>query len=172
MQVPGLRLQSRASQNIALLSTCEKGEKTAMSDWNGQVIEEFRRHGGKVGGFYEGAPLLLLTTIGRRSGKPCTTPLGYQVEGARLIVIAANIGATKNPDCYYNLVAHPQVTVEMGQETFSAIATIVEGEERERFLARGREAWAQERSRWPELELDDVPAETTRRIPVIALQRL
>jgi deazaflavin-dependent oxidoreductase (nitroreductase family) len=143
-----------------------------MSDWNGQVIEEFRRRRGKVGGFYEGAPLLLLTTIGRRSGKPCTTPLGYQAEGARLIVIAANIGATKHPDWYYNLLAHPQVTVELGQETFSAIATIVEGEERKRFLARGREAWAQERSRWPELELDDVPAETTRRMPVIALQRL
>jgi deazaflavin-dependent oxidoreductase (nitroreductase family) len=165
-------LQRRVSQNIALLSTCEKGEKTAVSDWNSQVIEEFRRHGGKVGGFYEGAPLLLLTTRGRRSGKPCTTPLGYQVEGTRLIVIAANIGATKHPDWYYNLVAHPQVTVEIGQETFSAIATIMEGEERESFLARGREAWAQERSRWPELELDDVPAETTRRIPVIALQRL
>jgi deazaflavin-dependent oxidoreductase (nitroreductase family) len=87
-------------------------------------------------------------------------------------VIAANIGATKNPDWYYNLVAHPQVTVEIGQETFSAIATIVEGEERERFLARGREAWAQARECWPELELDDVPAETTRRIPVIALQRM
>lgn len=143
-----------------------------MSDWNRQVIEEFRRQGGKVGGFYEGAPLLLLTTIGRRSGKPCTTPLGYQTDRDRLIVIAANIGATKNPDWYYNLVAHPQVTVEIGQETFSAIATIVEGEERERFLARGREAWAQARERWPELELDDVPAETTRRIPVIALQRM
>ena len=113
-----------------------------MSDWNRQAIEEFRRQGGKVGGFYEGAPLLLLTTIGRRSGKPCTTPLGYQTDGDRLIVIAANIGATKNPDWYYHLVAHPQVTVEIGQETFSAIATIVVGEERERFLARGREAWA------------------------------
>ena len=141
-----------------------------MSDWNHQVIEEFRTQGGKVGGFYEGAPLLLLTTTGRRSGKLCTTPLGYQAAGDRLIVIAANIGATKNPDWYYNIVAHPQVTVEIGQETFSALATIVGGEERERFLARGREAWAQERSRWP--ELDEVPAETTRRIPVIALQRL
>lgn len=143
-----------------------------MSDWNSEIIEEFRTRGGKVGGFYEGAPLLLLTTRGRRSGKPCTVPLGYQAEGARLIVIAANIGATRNPDWYYNLVAHPQVTVEIGQETFSALATIVEGEERERYLARGREAWAKMRLRWPELELEDVPAETTRRIPVIALQRL
>ena len=141
-----------------------------MCDWNRQIIEAFRRQGGKVGGFYEGAPLLLLTTIGRRSGKPRTAPLGYQTDGDRLIVIAANIGATKNPDWYYNLVAHPQVTVEIGQETFSAIATIVEGEERERYLTRGREAWAQTRERWP--ELDDVPAETTRQIPVIVLQRL
>ena len=143
-----------------------------MSDWNREVIEAFRTQGGKVGGFYEGAPLLLLTTRGRRTGKLCTTPLGYQTDGDRLIVIAANISATKHPDWYYNLVAHPQVTVEIGQETFSAIATIVEGEERERYLTRGREAWAQVRSRWPELELADVPAETTRRIPVIALQRL
>lgn len=143
-----------------------------MSDWNSEIMEEFRTCGGKVGGFYEGAPLLLLTTRGRRSGKPCTVPLGYQAESTRLIVIAANIGAMRNPDWYYNLLAHPQVTVEIGQETFSALATIVEGEERERYLARGREAWAKMRLRWPELELADVPAETTRRIPVIALQRL
>lgn len=141
-----------------------------MSEWNRQVIEEFRTQGGKVGGFYEGTPLLLLTTKGRKSGKSCITPLGYQTDGDRLIVIAANIGAKKNPDWYYNLVAHPQVTVEIGQEIFSALATIVEGEERERFLARGREAWAQVRKGW--VELEDVPAETTRRVPVIALHRL
>ena len=147
-----------------------KGSTNEMSDWNQEVIEEFRTQGGKVGGFYDGVPLLLLTTRGRRSGKPCTTPLGYQTDGDRLIVIAANISATKNPDWYYNLLSHPQVMVEIGQETFSALATILEGEERERYLARGREAWDQMRSRWP--ELDEVPAETTRRIPVIALQRL
>src|SRR5260221_1739977 len=154
MPVPDLRLHSRALQTIAWLSICEKGGKTAMSDWNSLVIEAFRTHGGKVGGFYEGAPLLLLTTRGRRSGKPCTTPLGYQAEGTRLIVIAANISATKNPDWYYNLVAHPQVTVEMEQETFSAIATIVEGEERERILDRGLYALAHVRSRSAVLEID------------------
>jgi len=143
-----------------------------MSNWNQEVIEEFRAQGGKVGGFYEGVPLLLLTTRGKRSGKPCTTPLGYQIDGDRLIVIAANISAMKNPDWYYNLLAHPQVLVEIGQETFSASATIVEGEERERYLSRGRGAWDQMRSRWPEFELDEMSAETTRRIPVIALQRL
>jgi deazaflavin-dependent oxidoreductase (nitroreductase family) len=142
-----------------------------MSDWNSQVIEEFRANGGKVSGFYEGAHLLLLTTTGRKSGNPCTTPLAYQTEGSRLIVIAANIGATKHPDWYYNLMAHPQVTVEIGQETFSAITTIVEGEERERILARGRAAWAEAKKRNPELELADMPEETTRQVPVIALQR-
>jgi deazaflavin-dependent oxidoreductase (nitroreductase family) len=144
--------------------------KIAMSDWNRPVIEEFRTHGGHVGGFYEGKPLLLLTTTGRKSGKPCTTPLSYQTEGSRMIVIAANIGATKQPDWYYNLLAHPQVTVEIGQETFPATTTIVEGEERERILARGRAAWAEAKKRNPELELADMPEETTRRVPVIALQ--
>jgi deazaflavin-dependent oxidoreductase (nitroreductase family) len=140
-----------------------------MSNWNQQVIEEFRTHGGHVGGFYENGSLLLLTTIGSKSGKSCTTPLAYQAEGSRLILIAANIGATKHPDWYYNLLAHPQVTVEIGQETFSAIATIVEGQERERILAKGRAAWAEARKRNP--ELPDMPEDTTRRVPVIALQR-
>ncbi len=141
-----------------------------MSDFHSsddQVVDEFRRNGGKVGGFYEGASLLLLGTTGRRTGKHYTTPLAYQTDGDRLIVIAANVGATKNPDWYHNLVAHPQVTVEIGTETISAIATIVEGEARERFLAAGQEAWAEAMERWP--DLPDMPAETMRHVPVIAL---
>jgi hypothetical protein len=93
-----------SKKHIAWLSQAKKEEITAMSDWNSQVIEEFRAHGGKVGGFYEGAPLLLLTTTGRRSGKPCTTPLGYQTEGARLIVIAC-AGYLQDPFSKSGLVA-------------------------------------------------------------------
>lgn len=141
-----------------------------MSDLNSsnrEVIEEFRRNGGRVGGLYEGASLLLLTTTGRSSGKRHTTPLAYQTDADRLIVIAANVGATRWPDWYHNLVAHPRLTVEMGNETVSAVATIVEGEARERFLARARASLAEAMEVWPELA--DMPAEMERQIPVIAL---
>ena len=114
-----------------------------MSDWQSQIIEEFRTNEGKVSGFPDGAPLLLLTTTAKRSGKRHTTLLAYQSDADRLIVIAASRGTTKNPDWYHNLMAHPEVTVEIGKETFSAIATLVEGEEREQFLTKGRESWSQ-----------------------------
>lgn len=97
---------------------------------------------------------------------PTRRRLARPTVGDRLIVIAANAGATKNPDWYYNLAAHPQVTVEIGQETFPAVAAIVEGEKRERYLTGGRAA------RRSAFELDDAKAQTPRRIPVIALQRL
>lgn len=111
--------------------------------------------------------MLLLTTTGRRSGERYVTPLAYQRDGDRLIVIGANVGATKNPDWYHNLVAHPQVTGEIGEETLSAVAISVEGAEREQFLATARASWAEAREHWP--ELPEMPAETERRIPVIAL---
>lgn len=96
-----------------------------------------------------------------------SAPLAYQTDGDRLILIAANIGATRSPDWYHNLVAHPRVTVEIGTETLPATATIVEGEAREHFLARARASWAEAIEVWPELA--DLPAEEERRIPVIAL---
>jgi deazaflavin-dependent oxidoreductase (nitroreductase family) len=130
-----------------------------MSDWNNQIIEEFRASGGKVGGMFEGGSLLLLTTTGKRSGKPRTTPLGYKLDGERLIVVASFMGAPKHPDWYFNLVAHPQVTVEVGKETFNALATTVEGSERERLLEQ-----------WP--LVTEHQAKTTREIPFVALQRV
>lgn len=140
-----------------------------MSDWNREVIEEFRNHAGKVGGFYEGAPLLLLTTTGRKSGKPYTVPLAYQTdkEQNRLIVIAANVGANKNPDWYYNLITHPEVTVEIGTETLPAQTILVEGEAREHFLAIGRASWAEAMEREPELTA--MATEEEHHIPVIAI---
>jgi deazaflavin-dependent oxidoreductase (nitroreductase family) len=130
-----------------------------LSNWNRQIIEEFRTNGGKVGGPYEGASLLLLTTRGKRSGKPRTTPLGYQPDGERLIVVASFMGAPKHPDWYLNLVAHPQVTVEVGKETFNALATIVERSEREGLLEQ-----------WP--EVNEHQAGITREIPFVKLQRV
>jgi deazaflavin-dependent oxidoreductase (nitroreductase family) len=130
-----------------------------IGNWNRQIIEEFRANGGKVGGPYEGASLLLLTTKGKKSGEPRISPLGYQLDDDRLIVVASFMGAPKHPDWYLNLVAHPQVTVEVGNETFNALATTVEGPERERLLEQ-----------WP--QVTEHQARTTREIPFVALQRV
>ena len=106
-----------------------------MSDFNTQVIEEFRANGGKVGGPFEGAPMILMQTIGAKSGQVRTIPLVYSTDGDRLVVIASKGGAPTNPDWYFNLVTHPEITVEVGAETFKVNATEVHGEERDRLYA-------------------------------------
>lgn len=129
---------------------------------NRLIIAEFRANAGKVGGSFEGAPLLLLTTIGRHSRQHHTTPLRYLPDGDRLIIFAANAGASVSPDWYYNLLAHPEVVVEIGTETFIATATVLTGEEQESMYVRRIEQhprFAQYRTK------------TTRKIPVIALER-
>ena len=104
-------------------------------DWNENnrgVIEEFRANGGKVG---DGThPLLLLTTTGAKSGLLRVNPLTYSVDGDRIIVIASKGAWPTNPDWYHNLVAHPEVTVEVGSERFQARAIIAAGEERQRLF--------------------------------------
>jgi len=80
---------------------------TDTSDWNTKIIAEFRSNDGKVGGQFEGAPLLLLTTTGARSGQPRVNPMMYLDEGDRLYVFASKAGAPTNPDWYHNLAAHP-----------------------------------------------------------------
>jgi len=109
---------------------------TTRNDYNRQVIEEFRANGGKVGGVWEGTPLLLLTTTGAKSGERRITPMGYIPDGDRLIVTASNGGAPTRPDWYHNLVAHPEVTVEVGTETFDAIAVVTEDSERDRLWTK------------------------------------
>jgi deazaflavin-dependent oxidoreductase (nitroreductase family) len=132
------------------------------NDWNRQTIEEFRANKGKVGGMWEGRPLLLLTTTGAKSGKRHTTPTMYLRDGDRLLVFASKGGAPTNPDWYHNLLAHPEVTVEVGPETYQATATVITGEERDRLYARQAELYPQ---------FADYQAKTTRKIPVIALER-
>ncbi|MGJ6966682.1 nitroreductase/quinone reductase family protein [Streptosporangium sp. G11] len=131
-------------------------------EFNQQVIEEFRASGGRVGGPFEGARLLLLTTVGARSGARRTTPLGYLPDGGeRVLVIASAGGAPNHPAWFHNLVANPLVTVEDGIFTYEARAVVLEGAERDRVFARAAEAdpgWA------------DYQAKTTRVIPVVALQ--
>ena len=107
-----------------------------MNEYNRAIIEEFRAHGGKVGGPFEGTPVLLLTTTGARSGEQRTTPVVYLPDGERMVIFASKAGAPENPAWFHNLRAHPQVTVEVGTETLKANAVITSGEERERLFRR------------------------------------
>ena len=91
-----------------------------MDDFNNKVIEEFRSNRGKVGGQFEGAPMLLLTTTGAKSGSIRVNPVMYMAEGDRTYVFASKAGAPTNPDWYHNLLAHPTVTVERGTARFEA----------------------------------------------------
>jgi len=101
-------------------------EMNDLNDWDRRIIEEFRANGGNVGGQFTGVPLLLLTTTGAKSGEPRTRPLAYLSEGGHIYVFAGNRGAPTNPNWYHNLVAHPDVTVELGTEKFEARATVVD----------------------------------------------
>ncbi|MBO0778920.1 MAG: nitroreductase family deazaflavin-dependent oxidoreductase [Ktedonobacteraceae bacterium] len=131
-------------------------------EYNRQLIEDFRANRGKVGGPVGNRPLLLLTTKGARSGQPRTAPMMYIPDGNRLLVIASNIGAPVHPGWYHNLVAHPGVTVEIGNEIFEATAIVTEGEERQQL-------WAGIVEQYPFFA--EHQAKTTRQIPVIALER-
>jgi deazaflavin-dependent oxidoreductase (nitroreductase family) len=133
-----------------------------VSEFNRRLIAEFRASGGKVGGAYEGAPLLLLTTTGARSGRQHTTPLLYLEDAGRLVVFGTRGGGPTNPDWYYNLLAHPDATVEVGPETFAVHATVADGEERDRLAAT-------QRAKRPQFAENE--ARTSRRIPVVVLQR-
>ncbi|GHO98156.1 hypothetical protein KSF_082040 [Reticulibacter mediterranei] len=106
------------------------------NDWNRQIIEEFRTNDGKVGGAFEGVPLLLLTTTGAKSGQQRINPLTYLLDDGCLFIFASKGGAPTNPAWYYNLIAHPQVIVEIGTERFAATAKPVEGEKRDQIYAK------------------------------------
>jgi len=107
---------------------------TDMKDINKQVIEEFRANGGKAGGMFEGAPLILLTTTGAKSGQPRIAPLVYTTDGDRIVIIASKGGAPTHPDWYHNIAANPDVTVEVGTEKFPARAEIAAEPERTRLF--------------------------------------
>src|SRR3954454_19993872 len=104
--------------------------------FHAQRMGEFRASGGRRNPPLDTVPLLILTTTGARTGEPRSTIMSYSNDGARLIVVAAKGGAPTNPDWYRNLVAHPEVTVEVGGETFRAHATVASKPERERLFAQ------------------------------------
>lgn len=132
------------------------------NDYNRQLIEDFRANRSKPDSPFASRPLLLLTTTGAKSGKSRTTPMMYIPDVNRLLVIASNAGAARHPDWYYNLVAHPEVTVEVKAETYNATARVTEGEERQRL-------WAKVIAAAP--FFTEHQAKITREIPVIALER-
>jgi deazaflavin-dependent oxidoreductase (nitroreductase family) len=105
-----------------------------MREYNAQLIEEYRANGGKLSGQLANSQLLLLTTTGAKTGQERITPMGYRFDGDRIVVIAANAGAHQHPDWYYNLLAHPEVTVEVGGERFAAHAVIADTAERDRLI--------------------------------------
>lgn len=120
--------------------------KATIIDFQQQVVDEFRANRGHVGGPFEGARLLLLTTTGARSGAPHTVPVGYLPDGGeRVIVIGSAGGAPRHPAWFHNLVAQPRVHVEDGIFAFDADAVVLDGDERDAVFARAVEAdpgWA------------------------------
>jgi deazaflavin-dependent oxidoreductase (nitroreductase family) len=105
-----------------------------MREKNREVIAQFRA-GGPVEGMHRDR-LVLLTTIGARTGRAHTTPMMFHRDGDNLLVMASNAGATKVPDWFTNLLAHPHVTVEVGDEIYEAIATPTTGAEYERLWSK------------------------------------
>ena len=134
-----------------------------VNDWNRAIVDEFRANGGQVGGNFAGAPLLLLTSTGAKSGQLRTSPVMYLAEGDRLYVFASKAGAPTNPDWYHNLVANPTATVEVGTDRYEVKATVLSGAERDRLFAEQAE-------RYPGFE--EYEQKTTRIIPVVALERV
>lgn len=132
-------------------------------EFNRKIIEEFRANGGRVGGQFARAPLLLLTTTGAKTGQSRTTPLAYSKDGDRIVVIASMAGAPNNPDWYHNLKAHPTATVELGGERFSVKAGITADAERDRLFNRQAEQMP---------VFADYQKKTSRRIPVFVLERV
>lgn len=109
---------------------------TEKKDWNKAIIEEFRANEGKVGGHFQNSTLLLLHTVGAKSGEKRINPMMTVQDGERYIVIASKGGAPTHPAWYHNLVANPDVTVEVGDEVFEALATVSEEPERSKLFAK------------------------------------
>jgi deazaflavin-dependent oxidoreductase (nitroreductase family) len=129
-------------------------------DFNAKNIAEFRANHGRVGGQFEGAPLLILHTVGARSGDPRTNIMMYLADGARYLVFASNAGADTHPAWFFNIKANPRVRVEVGDDVFEAEAVEVQGDERDL-------RYAEQARRYPGFA--DYESKTSRTIPVVAL---
>ncbi len=132
-----------------------------MPDWNTQVIEEFRANDGRVGGMFEGKPLLLLHHVGARTGTLRVAPLVYLRDGDRYVIFASKAGAPENPAWYHNLLANPETEVEVGSDTVAVRAVELSGPERDSLYDAQVAA---------EPQFGEYQQTTSRRIPVIALE--
>ena len=134
-----------------------------MNDFNTNIIEEFRNNKGKVAGPFQGMPMVILTTKGRRTGKPHETPLVPLEDDGKLFVFGSMGGAPKHPAWFLNLRDNPRVTVEHGTDKFEAEAKIISGEEHDRIYAK-------QAQRVPQFA--EYQTKTTRQIPVVELQQI
>ena len=133
------------------------------NNWNQTIIDEFRANSGNVGGAFAGKTLLILHTIGAKSGQEHINPVAYVRDGDRIVIIASKGGAPTNPDWYYNILANPRVTVEVGTEQFQAQAAIASEPERTRLYDKMVEMMP---------GFAEYQQKTTRVIPVITLTRV
>jgi deazaflavin-dependent oxidoreductase (nitroreductase family) len=135
---------------------------SGVNDYNRSIIDEFRAGGGKLGGSFENMNLLLLHTTGAKSGQERVNPLAYQPLGDEWAIFGSKRGAPTHPDWYHNLVANPEVTIEVGSETLPVTARVLEGEEREK-------VWTRQKESSPVFA--EYETNTSREIPVIVLRR-
>jgi deazaflavin-dependent oxidoreductase (nitroreductase family) len=134
------------------------------NDFNHQIIEEFRSNGGRVGGPFEGATMLVLHHKGAKTGTDRVTPLVYQPHDEGYAIFASKGGAPSDPHWYLNLKAHPDTVVEVGSETVPVTAREVEGDDRDRIYARQKEAM-------PGFAEYEEKTRGVRTIPVVLLER-
>jgi deazaflavin-dependent oxidoreductase (nitroreductase family) len=134
-----------------------------MAGYNDDVIKEFRDNHGKVGEMFSGMELLLLHSIGAKSGKDHITPVAYTMDGTNYIIVASKAGAPTNPDWYFNLVAHPEAEVEVGDDKLKVKARVAEDGDRERLFD-------QHAAKYP--GFNDYKAKTSRVIPVFILTKV
>ena len=132
-----------------------------VNDFNQTIIKEFRENEGRVGGQFEGAPVLLLHTTGAKSGTERINPMMYQAVGHAVAVFASKAGAPTNPDWYHNVVAHPDASIELGPETKSVRARVAVGAERDAI-------WEVQKERYPGFA--EYERQTDREIPVVILE--
>jgi deazaflavin-dependent oxidoreductase (nitroreductase family) len=140
---------------------------SAPDDWNAQIINEFRANEGRVGGNFEGAPMVLVHHVGRKTGKPTVTPMMYLPDDnnpSTIYVFASKAGAPSNPAWYYNLTAAGTAEVEVGTEAYTVSVSEVTGESRDRI-------YSEQARRYPGFADYEKKTAGIRTIPVLALTR-
>jgi deazaflavin-dependent oxidoreductase (nitroreductase family) len=145
------------------MATARPGPGGRPPGWQKAHMQRYLETGGRDGHIWEGVPTLLLTTRGRRSGEPRTTPLIYGRAGERYLVVASRGGAPAHPDWYQNLAADPEVQVQVMADRFKARARTASASEKPAL-------WKTMTSIWP--PYDEYQARTTREIPVVVLERV